>query len=146
MVRISQTMATRGDYRCASYASMAGAFLFMLSFICFAIALGQESQAEAKKQDNFAKYKQLEPTIVYELWEGRRKSQTAHLLGELTASIGWLALLPAVGSLGQVAGGQDGRSAVRRPQLTEALAVISTLTLSRRMTRRALYGAAVHRA
>jgi len=112
MVRIGD-QATRGDYRCASYASMAGAFLFMLSFICFAVALGQESQAEAKKQDNFAKYKQLEPTIVYELWEGRRKSQTAHLLGELTASIGWLSLLPAVGSLGQVAGGQDGRSAVR---------------------------------
>jgi hypothetical protein len=112
MVRIGD-QATRGDYRCASYASMAGAFLFMLSFICFAVALGQESQAEAKKQDNFAKYKQLDPTIVYELWEGRRKSQTAHLLGELTASIGWLSLLPAVGSLGQVAGGQDGRSAVR---------------------------------
>ena len=126
MVRIGD-QATRGDYRCASYASMAGAFLFMLSFICFAVALGQESQAEAKKQDNFAKYKELEPTIVYELWEGRRKSKTAHLLGELTASIGWLSLLPAVGSLGQVAGGQDGRSAVRRPQLPRAL----TLTLTR---------------
>lgn len=112
MVRIGEE-GTRGDHRCASYASMAGAFLFILSFIFFAVALGQESQAEAKKQDNFDKYKQLEPKLVYELWEGRRKSQTAHLLGELTASLGWLSLLPAVGSLGQVAGGQDGRSAVR---------------------------------
>ena len=120
MVRIGEE-GTRGDHRCASYASMAGAFLFILSFIFFAVALGQESQAEAKKQDNFDKYKQLEPKLVYELWDGRRKSQTAHLLGELTASLGWLSLLPAVGSLGQVAGGQDGRSAVRRPQLTRAL-------------------------
>jgi len=112
MVRVGDK-AARGDYRCASYASIVGALLFMLSFILFAIALGQESQAEAKKEDNFAKYKQLEPSLIFELWEGRRKSQTAHLLGELSASLGWLTLLPAVGSLGQVAGGQDGRSAVR---------------------------------
>ena len=132
MVRVGDK-AARGDYRCASYASIVGALLFMLSFILFAIALGQESQAEAKKEDNFAKYKQLEPSLIFELWEGRRKSQTAHLLGELSASLGWLTLLPAVGSLGQVAGGQDGRSAVRHRHLTlvPALALAPAPTLAK---------------
>ena len=113
MVRVGQQGPSRGDHRCASYASIAGATLFVFSFIFFAIAMGHESKSETMKEDNFDDYKHLKPALVHELWEGRRKAQTAHLLAELSASIGWLTLLPAVGSLGQIAGGQDGRSAVR---------------------------------
>ena len=113
MARIGDQTTRPGDFRCASYASIAGAFLFMLSFIFFLSAFLLQQDAEAKKQDHFANYTRLDPKIVYDLWESRRKSQTEYLMGELTASLGWVSLLPAVGTLGHVAGGQDARSALR---------------------------------
>lgn len=105
---------SRGDYRCATCTAHLGAFLFFISMMFFATAFDQERSTRNKHLEfSLDEYKQLNQTVIYDLWMGRRRAQTPYLLGELCASLGWMSLLPSTGALGQVAGGETGRSAVR---------------------------------
>ena len=112
MVRIGDD-ATRGDHRCASYGSYASAVLFFFSFVFFASGFAIENESRSFQHAHMREYEALNSSIIYNLWQGRQKSQAGYLAGELSASLAWVTLLPAVGALGHVAGGNDGRSAVR---------------------------------
>ena len=92
---------SRGDYRCATCTAHLGAFLFFISMMFFAAAFDLERTTRNKHLEfSMDEYKQLNQTVIYDLWMGRRRAQTPYLMGELTASLGWISLLPSTGALG----------------------------------------------